>query len=636
MVRSPFVASVATLVICGLPLAASSQVYRSVSNRTIPATIHQQGSKIYDTDVDPEGNRYISGINDASGSTQFVAKLSSTGNLIWKTNSTGGEQVAADGSGHVYVAFVSLNSTFVRQLDAATGAINWTGSIFFAGGSSIEDLKIASDGSPVTATLIKNPAPTPPDSIVVAWTADGTNLLSLTPNLVGATLARLAMGPSGEIFGCGTAVNKTTGSNDGLLFFGTLTTLHDAVTPKVKTDQNGVFLSDLAYDFLGAEGIAVGFRQHRGGSTVPVRVSFKPKFTGTTYGLPDAYGDLDGGTSTQVKAINVVADPVLGGWYASLWLPDHPEHFGVVRLEKGRSALEITQPWSKFAPDGTQGNRNFPIGLGVDARGPVVAVSSDLVIGSGATAYEGVESFAFSTGGIPIDRQDFGEAAIDPPLSQGSLILATGVFSAFDFQSKSTLRTAAFTDGPDDSYDAQEDTTFTVNANNGVLSNDANGFNFDPRTVEVTDTTLAAGLASVKLNPDGSLIAKFQPNFNGPTHFNYRVIQDGVTVGNHRVNLHVKPVNDAPVAIDDEFTVAKGSPVQNLDVLANDSDVDGDLLEISDHSSDPNATINVTADKKFITFKPKPGFKGDVTFTYTVRDPDKSTATATVTVHVTG
>ncbi|EOW3713583.1 cadherin-like domain-containing protein [Vibrio fluvialis] len=104
--------------------------------------------------------------------------------------------------------------------------------------------------------------------------------------------------------------------------------------------------------------------------------------------------------------------------------------------------------------------------------------------------------------------------------------------------------------------------------------------------------------------------------------------EDGALVGDF------SPLLDAPVLGDELCMVQDGSLTIDPSVLlANDSDPDGDTLEITSVDSPSTGTVTLNDDGS-ISFKPEPGFDGDATFTYTVKDSDGLTDTATVTVHV--
>ncbi|EMK6905875.1 cadherin-like domain-containing protein [Vibrio cholerae] len=104
--------------------------------------------------------------------------------------------------------------------------------------------------------------------------------------------------------------------------------------------------------------------------------------------------------------------------------------------------------------------------------------------------------------------------------------------------------------------------------------------------------------------------------------------EDGALVG------EFSPLLDAPVLGDELCMVQDGSLTIDPSVLlANDSDPDGDTLEITSVDSPSTGTVTLNDDGS-ISFKPAPGFDGDATFTYTVKDSDGLTDTATVTVHV--
>ncbi|NJN90641.1 MAG: cadherin-like domain-containing protein [Leptolyngbyaceae cyanobacterium SL_5_14] len=101
-------------------------------------------------------------------------------------------------------------------------------------------------------------------------------------------------------------------------------------------------------------------------------------------------------------------------------------------------------------------------------------------------------------------------------------------------------------------------------------------------------------------------------------------------------------VNRNPVAVNDSATVASYQSV-NINVLTNDTDLDGDPLTLSVLNSPSNGTAiansngtptNLTDD--FITYTPTPGYCGPDSFTYQIEDGKGGTAIATVNVTVTG
>jgi Bacterial Ig domain len=96
----------------------------------------------------------------------------------------------------------------------------------------------------------------------------------------------------------------------------------------------------------------------------------------------------------------------------------------------------------------------------------------------------------------------------------------------------------------------------------------------------------------------------------------------------------VHGVNDDPHAVDDTADAAQSDdPVAiSIDVLANDTDVDGDALALVGVSTPDHGTATVEANH--ILFTPEAGFVGDATFTYTVEDESEASDTATVTVTV--
>jgi hypothetical protein len=91
--------------------------------------------------------------------------------------------------------------------------------------------------------------------------------------------------------------------------------------------------------------------------------------------------------------------------------------------------------------------------------------------------------------------------------------------------------------------------------------------------------------------------------------------------------------NLPPVAQDDRAAVRDEGT--RIDVLANDSDPDGDALTLSavGHASKGIASIQTFQGRRWAFYKPAAGFSGEDSFSYTVRDGSGATAQATVTIY---
>jgi hypothetical protein len=92
------------------------------------------------------------------------------------------------------------------------------------------------------------------------------------------------------------------------------------------------------------------------------------------------------------------------------------------------------------------------------------------------------------------------------------------------------------------------------------------------------------------------------------------------------------PANQAPVARDDEAGTDQDSTV-SIDVLANDSDPDGDPLTIISVTQPGSGSVRAELGG-FLSYEPRAGFSGVDTFTYTISDGDGGNASANVHVLV--
>ena len=97
--------------------------------------------------------------------------------------------------------------------------------------------------------------------------------------------------------------------------------------------------------------------------------------------------------------------------------------------------------------------------------------------------------------------------------------------------------------------------------------------------------------------------------------------------------LTVINVNDPPVAVDDSLSVNEDSTNNQLDVLLNDFDIDGDSLTIASVTIPSNGSVST--DGSFAYYTPDPDYNGPDQFGYTITDDSNGSDTATVFVNVT-
>ncbi|EXJ46644.1 hypothetical protein D047_2202, partial [Vibrio parahaemolyticus VPTS-2010_2] len=204
----------------------------------------------------------------------------------------------------------------------------------------------------------------------------------------------------------------------------------------------------------------------------------------------------------------------------------------------------------------------------------------------------------------------------------------TITFTAKDPSGESISQTVNFTVAPvadivADNATVVEDTPTIIK----VLGND---------TFESTDKVVSLDAengpknGTVIVNNDGTVTYTPDENYVGKDTFTYIVTSGGVSEST-TVEVNVTPVNDAPVAKGDIATTQEDTAV-TIDVLPNDTDIDGDKLSI-ESASVPEAQGKVEIVEGKLVFTPAENFNGDAEITYTVTDgqlADEAKVTVTV------
>jgi gliding motility-associated-like protein len=210
-----------------------------------------------------------------------------------------------------------------------------------------------------------------------------------------------------------------------------------------------------------------------------------------------------------------------------------------------------------------------------------------------------------------------------------------------------------------DAPDAQNDSQTTLEdtpAIGNVLTNDTD---IDGNPLTVTQfviggitypagiTANIVGVGTLVINGDGTFTYTPTANYNGPVPPVTYTVSDGQGGTDTAIlQISITPVNDAPVAQNDNGTTQEDQPLTG-NVLTNDTDVDGNPLTVTQiviggisYPAGTTATIPgvgtlVVNPNGTYTFTPAPNFNGTVPpVQYFISDGQGGTASATLQIFV--
>ena len=367
----------------------------------------------------------------------------------------------------------------------------------------------------------------------------------------------------------------------------------------------------------------------------PLSAGMVPASTGVLINDTDADGET-------LQAV-LVTEPSHG--YLSLW-PDGSFVYAPELNFFGSDSFQYV------ARDSAWDSEPATVTLTVQPKyDPAVAVPDEYKSSAGSALAVDVASGLLANDANP-DLADL-RAVLVQDVSQGQLLLAEDGSFTYDPQGFSGVETFTYRidDGVgfsntvevalrinsppvarDDQFVLDEDQLFSVTVNAGILANDEDGES-DPLTVSLVDSTAHGQLT---LNEDGSF--NYQPgtNYSGSDAFTYRLSDGEVSSNLATVTLQIRPVNDAPIAVDDvyfgltdhvfEIPAASG-------LLANDSDVEGDPLTAQLMTAPPIGDLTFSADGSF-RYVPPAGFTGTTSFAYRAEDGSDPSSIATVRIAI--
>ena len=269
---------------------------------------------------------------------------------------------------------------------------------------------------------------------------------------------------------------------------------------------------------------------------------------------------------------------------------------------------------------------------------PPVAVTDVAEVRGGASASFNVVDNDFDPDGDSVTLSDVrapsgqfvfdpsGEITFtpDPSSDSGTVELEYTITDSFGQTSDGTVRVAIRLDTSNNEPDAVNDTAETVVGKPvtfNVMENDTDPDN-DPLTIAglpelVQSTGSESALEEISLSSDGEFF--FLPSVAGDYVFKYSIIDGSERDAAYiRVRVNEPVDNQAPVAVRDDLTVARGD-TRNVYVLENDTDPDGDVVGITSWTEGDGLEVEQVQGVGF-RVRVLPDAPDDTSFRYSISD----------------
>ncbi len=168
-----------------------------------------------------------------------------------------------------------------------------------------------------------------------------------------------------------------------------------------------------------------------------------------------------------------------------------------------------------------------------------------------------------------------------------------------------------------DSTQVEQDNTLVINVAD-LLAND---MDVDGDVLSIISVENALNGAAVFDDVAGTITFTADVGYTGAASFQY-TMTDGISTSSTDVSIDVRQANSAPTVIDDAVATSQDNVlVMNVvDLLANDSDVDGDTLDVVGVQNATNGTVSFDQVAGTISFTPEPYYTGPAQFEYLVSD----------------
>lgn len=626
---------------------------------------------VLENDSDPEGDTLTAALG--TGPTNGTVELNSDGSFVYTPNAdyVGTDSftyTADDGNGGTASATVTITIDPLNDgPTAGDDAFATDEDVPVSGNVLVNDLD--ADGDALTAALDQGPA-----NGTVELNSDGSFTYSPSADFNGEdSFTYIVSDPSGET-AMGTVTISIAAVNDAPV----------AVSDEVVTEEDMPVSGNVLANDTDVEGDSLIAALAEGPSSGTVELTSDGSFTYTpnadfngsdsfTYTVDDGQGGTATGTvSITVNAIN---DAPVANNDELVTDEDVPASGNVLANDTDVDGDSLTAALQDGPANGTvemnaDGSFTYTPNADFNGSDSFTYVADD---GQGGTAIGTVSITVNAVNDAPIAVNDEVTTDEDMPVSGNVLANDTDAdgdsltATLQDGPASGTVEMNAdgsFTYAPSADFNGSDSFTYVVDDGQGgtavgTVSITVNAINDAPIAVndEVTtdedmpvsgnvltnDTdadgdSLTAALqdgpasGTVEMNADGSFTYTPNADFNGSDSFTYVVDdgQGGTAVGT--VSITVNAINDAPIAVNDEATTDEDMPVSG-NVLANDSDPDGDSLTAALQDGPASGTVEMNADGSF-TYTPDADFNGSDSFTYVVDDGQGGTAVGTVSITV--
>jgi DNA/RNA endonuclease G (NUC1) len=174
----------------------------------------------------------------------------------------------------------------------------------------------------------------------------------------------------------------------------------------------------------------------------------------------------------------------------------------------------------------------------------------------------------------------------------------------------------------DDSATTDEDTSVTIN----VLANDS-----DVENDSLTISAVTQGAHGSVVNNGVDVTYSPAANYHGSDSFTYTANDGHGGTAVATVNVTINAVNDNPVAVNDSASTNEDNSV-TIDVVANDTDVDGDSLSLTSVGVASHGSVSIVSGKA--SYSPAANYNGSDSFGYVVSDGHGGQANGSVNVTI--